>query len=367
MVGLIVAGQALGRLLGDLPAGMIQGRIGQKRSLAAGIVVMLISTALLFWANSIPMVLALRLITGFGQAMTAVARTSYIATVTATGERGRSVSLLGGAVRAGLFIGPVIGGSLAVMGSLRTPFLVYGAIMIAALALFTVFTPSTRPSSAADRHIQRYSRSLVSTISTSRRSLLTAGTGQMFFFLIRKAPREIIIPLFAAEVLGLNAQSIGMIISVSAALDMTLFYPAGWIMDRFGRKYAIVMSLLGLAIGTVLIPFVGSYTGLLLVGLLIGFGNGIGSGTMTTLGADLAPAAAREEFISLWQLIGDTGQAGAPLVVGWIADLLTLSTSPWVVAGIGLAGALVFTFGVQETLVKEQPQLASIDNYQQKM
>jgi len=53
IVGLVVGGQAIGRLLGDLPAGMIQQRFGQKRSMAAGILFMMISTVLLFWVNSI--------------------------------------------------------------------------------------------------------------------------------------------------------------------------------------------------------------------------------------------------------------------------------------------------------------------------
>ena len=178
----------------------------------------------------------------------------------------------------------------------------------------------------------------------------------MLFQLIRMAPRQIILPLFAAQSLGLDIQSIGIILSVSSAVDMTLFYPAGWIMDRLGRKYAIVTSIVGLVVGTALIPMASSYNGLMLVGLLIGFSNGLGSGTMMTLGADLAPPNVRAEFISLWRVVGDIGATSAPLIVGWVADTFLLSAAPGVIAGIGLAGALIFAFGVPETLKAEPPK-----------
>ena len=85
---------------------------------------------------------------------------------------------------------------------------------------------------------------------------------------------------------------------------------------------------------------------------MIGLGNGLGSGTMMTLGADLAPAEARGEFLGLWRFIGDIGNAGGPMVVGHIADLAGLATAPLIVAGIGLAGAGILGGLVPETLVR---------------
>lgn len=353
VIGLVVGAQSLGMLLGDLPAGMIQQRIGQKKSLASGILLMMISTGVLFWANSIILVLALRFMTGFGHAMTAISRHSYIAEVTSSGQRGRSVALFGGVARMGMFIGPIVGGSLATAQSLRTPFLVYGLFFFAALILFVAFTPTSQAPDPDRNTLNKYSLSLSNTARSNRKNLFTAGAGQMLFQLIRMAPRQIILPLVAADSLGLDVQSIGIILSITSAVDMTLFYPAGLIMDRFGRKYAIITSILGLILGTALIPMANGYNGLMLVGLLIGFANGLGSGTMMTLGADLAPPNVRAEFISLWRVVGDIGATSAPLIVGWVADTFLLSTAPGVIAGIGLVGALVFAFGVPETLRAE--------------
>jgi MFS family permease len=165
-----------------------------------------------------------------------------------------------------------------------------------------------------------------------------------------RAGRIAIIPLYAADIIGLDVKAIGLIISLASAVDMSLFYPAGWLMDHLGRKYAIVPSFALQALGMCIVPFTGSFAGLLLATALIGFGNGLGSGTMMTLGADLAPQKARGEFLGIWRLIGDGGHTGGPIVVGQVADLVALPTAAWAMAAAGLCAALVFYLLVPEPL-----------------
>jgi MFS family permease len=87
----------------------------------------------------------------------------------------------------------------------------------------------------------------------------------------------------------------------------------------------------------------------LLAAALIGFGNGLGSGTMMTLGADLAPPGATGEFLGIWRLIGDLGQVGGPMAVGILASIFGLTGSALALAGIGLLAALTLLFLVKET------------------
>ena len=122
-----------------------------------------------------------------------------------------------------------------------------------------------------------------------------------------RAGRLAIIPLYAADVVGLDVQGIGLIVSLASAVDMSLFAVAGWLMDHLGRKFSIVPSFAIQALGMFLVPFTGSFGTLLLASMLIGLGNGIGAGTMMTLGADLSPPESRGEFLGIWRLIGDTG------------------------------------------------------------
>ena len=88
---------------------------------------------------------------------------------------------------------------------------------------------------------------------------------------------------------------------------------------------------------------------------VIGFGNGIGSGTMMTLGADLAPREATGEFLGVWRLIGDVGSTGGPLVVGGIADLVGLTLSALTLSGVGVLAAATLMLFVRETLKPPEP------------
>jgi MFS family permease len=164
-----------------------------------------------------------------------------------------------------------------------------------------------------------------------------------------RAGRQLIIPLYGAKVLGLSAAEIGFILTFAAVLDMALFVPAGVMMDRFGRKVAAVPSFAVMAVGVGLIPLASSFGGLLLAAGVVGFGNGLGSGTMMTLGADLAPPGATGEFLGLWRLVGDTGAVGGPLVVGAMASEIGLEGSAVTLAVIGIAAALTLGFLVRET------------------
>jgi MFS family permease len=245
----------------------------------------------------------------------------------------------------------MVGGVMGVILGLRSSFLVFGCACIAALVIAAIFVRLGETSPPATAPLKPQGGYLWATLQANFHTLSTAGMGLLFAATIRTG-RLVIIPLYAADVLGLDVQAIGLIESISAGLEMLLFYPTGMIMDQWGRKFAIVPCFTIQAIGMFLIPFSGSFISLLLATILIGIGNGLGSGTMITLGADLAPDDGRGEFLGMWGFIGNGGATGGPFVVGSVADWLGLQTAAWVMAGTGLLAAAVFLFLVPETLKK---------------
>lgn len=351
LIGLVIAGDALGTLLGDVPAGMMLYRLGSKRAMMIGVAGSALATAALFWSESILAVVILRIISGLAHALFNIARHEYIAASVATDKRGRAIAVFGGVFRMGNLGGPAAGGVLAAMLGLRAVFLINGFLVLAALLLVILFVrkeekpPDLRPHGAGAQ--------LLATLRSYYRVFMVAGIGQLFAQMIRSG-RATIIPLYAADVIGLDVQTIGLIISIAAAVDFFMFLPAGIIMDRYGRKYAIIPSFTIQALGMLLIPLTVSAGGLLAVASLIGFGNGIGSGTMMTLGADLAPGQSRGEFLGVWRLIGDVGSGGGPVIVGAVADLVTLQIAALTMTAAGLAAAGVFARFVPETLKKRK-------------
>ena len=349
LVGLVLSGQAIGMLIMDIPSGMVMRRLGQRRAMIAGLSLVALSTLALFWARSVPEALLYRIFSGMGFSVFGVSRHAYIAENAVIGVRGRAVALFGGINRIGRFSGPAIGGMIGSALSLRAPFLITGLLMLIALLLVIMMVPRTQATQVREQgSLKSYVQQLWSTANDQYRILTTVGAGQLFAQMVRTG-RDVLIPLYGADVLGLDVAQIGWISTIASAIDMTLFYPVGMVMDRWGRKYAIVPSFLVQGIGLALIPLTTGFLGLAAVGGVIGFGNGLGSGTMLTLGADLAPADVRGEFLGMWRLIGDLGFTLGPSIAGAVAAALALPTAALVMGSSGVVASMIFLFLVPET------------------
>ena len=66
--------------------------------------------------------------------------------------------------------------------------------------------------------------------------------------------RHVLIPIWAFSI-GLGVEDLGLIQSISAAIDMTLFYPVGLIMDKYGNKWTSVPSIILLSSGFIFLTF----------------------------------------------------------------------------------------------------------------
>ena len=352
IVGLIVAARGAGSMIGDVPAGLITRRLGGRATMTAG-VLLTAATAAAMGFSSGPAVLGLFvLLNGLAFALWHVSRLAYMTETVPIEYRGRALSLVGGLTRVGFFTGPIIGGFLGEAAGLEAVFFAQAGV-VGAAALF-VATRLRQPEAAGPDTPARSHIGLRAVALAERRSLLVAGPVAITLVLIRHG-RQFLIPVWGADI-GLSVDEIGLVFGLASAVDMVLFYPVGMVMDRWGRKWAIVPSLVVLSASLILFPLTGDFVSFLLVGLLSGFGNGLGSGAVMTLGADLAPRDATGEFLGLWRFVGDRGAVAAPVAVGALAGALTLGTAAVATGGVGLLGAAVMLLLVRETLARSAPR-----------
>jgi MFS family permease len=358
LVSVAVAAAGLGTLIGDVPSGMMLERIGRKPVMVAGTLCLAVATLLLVYLRFFPALVLLRLLAGVGTAMWNISRMAYLTDAVPIRDRGRALSMFGGMSRIGVFIGPAIGGVIGEAFGLQAPFYVSALMSALAAVISIIFVTESRHANVAKRTQHRWAV-VGKVVSRHYQELGTAGSAQIFAQMIR-AGRQIIVPLYASRMLGMGVGEIGSIVSISSAVDMSLFIPAGILMDKLGRKFASVPSFLIMAVGMAMIPFASGYVSLLLATCVMGFGNGIGSGTMMTLGADLAPREATGEFLGVWRLIGDVGATGGPLVVGGIADLVGLTLSAFTLSGVGVLAAVTLVLFVRETLHDQKMGLTPV-------
>ena len=352
LVGTVISALALGRLLASLPAVGVLTRFSMRRTMLAGLGVMAAALFLLAVTSAIPFIFASWLLAGMGMTLYELARHQFIAARVVNHNRGRSVAVIGGTFRLGNVIGPAVGGWVARQAGFQAPFFLMAGLAVVTIAAVFLFMPRQsipyQPFS-----LRAYAAELGDAFRDYRRILLVAGGGQLLMQLVRRS-RGVIIPLYAANILGLDVAAVGLVISIGSVLDTMMFIPAGVIVDRYGRKTAIIPSLLIQGTGLLLLPLTAGFAALAAVAGLMGFGNGISSGTMITLGADLAPVERRTSFLGLWRLSNSLGFVLGPNVVGSVAALLTLPLASSAAGVIALLAAGLFHRFVPETLERQE-------------
>ena len=92
-----------------------------------------------------------------------------------------------------------------------------------------------------------------------------------------------------------------------------------------------------------------SVTMVLVAGVIMGVGNGIGSGSMLTLGSDLAPQDSPGQFLSALASIQNLGRIIGPMLVGWFADAAGLSAAAVALAVTGFVALAWIVVFVGET------------------
>jgi MFS family permease len=328
--GLMVALIGVGQIAGDVPTGRLIGRYGEKALMGTAVVLVVPALAACILAPNLWMLAAGVALTGICGSVWNLARQTYVTDVVPFETRARALSTLAGANRIGRFVGPFAGAAtFALLGTDGA----YWVNILAALAAVAVlmFAPDVREASAPRSEVRR------GVLRANLPILRTLGVAVLSFSALR-AVRQAVIPIWGIHI-GLDATAISLIYGLSAAVDMVLFYPGGKIMDRYGRRWVAVPATAVLALAHMALPLAGGASGLAVVGILMGVGNGISSGIVMTLGADLAPPDSRPAFLGVWRMLADIGNGAGPVGLSALIALVSPAAAVVAVGALGLATA----------------------------
>ncbi len=340
---LIVALAGIGQLVGDLPAGALAARIGEKYALMAACAVdavALLGAFLSGRADSLPGLGAAVFVTGLANAVFSLARQAYLTEAVPIHARARAMSTLGGVFRFGSFVGPFVGALVVSRSSIGAAY-AFAAAMSLLSAVLVGFLPDVgrrhRGQSAGTSAPAAAEPSVLSVLARHRRVLLTLGAGVLIISAVR-ATRQVIIPLWG-EAAGISPAATSLIFGISAGVDLLLFYPGGAVMDRFGRVWVAVPSMIIMGIGLMLLPLTATALGITAVACVLGFGNGISAGIVLTLGADTSPVVGRAQYLGGWRLCADLGNTLGPLIISAIAAVASLAVASLALGGLAWVGA----------------------------
>ena len=371
---LVSAALVIGQLAGNLPAGWLVAKIGERYTMvAAGLVAMLAAVGMLLAPSNLLFAGAVLLL-GFCAAAFGLARHAFMTTRVPPRFRARALSLLGGSFRLGMFIGPFVAASLiAVFGgeSAAIWFLMACLAVLVVLVLFGPdpeknIPPITKPTGAAvaDDSGEPVSGAIPTvgrggvfqTMWEYRGVLARIGLSAASLSAVRSA-RQVVLPLWGVS-LGLDAGTIAIIVGVSGAIDFALFYASGQVMDRFGRMWAAMPAMLLMGLGFLALSLTHELDAATMwfgmFAVVLGVGNGLSSGILLTLGADLAPEREPATFLGSWRTLTDAGGAVAPLIVSGLTAAVSLPVAAAAMGVIGLVGAVGFVVWIPRYIPRKE-------------
>jgi len=336
---LITALLGIGQLVGDLPAGSLAARFGDKHALTGACLLDAAALGAMYFAHTLWLLGVLVFVDGIAGAVFGLARQAFLTEVVPAQFRARALSSLGGTLRTGYAVGPLLGAWIVSHTALATAFL-FAAGMSTAAAIVTTLLPDVdhpieAPADAGTPGRQDGSEprpTMVGVLRVHRRVLLTLGSGMTLLMMVRAA-RQTVIPLWCASH-GLSSAQTSLIFALSMAFDVLMFFPGGFVMDRFGRRAVVLPTMLIMGLGLLVRPFTHHAATIALVAALLGFGNGISSGVVMTLGSDASPVAGRPQFLAGWRLFGDFGSSAGPLLISAIASVASLGAAVLTLAGV---------------------------------
>ncbi len=355
IAGLIAGILTIGELFGNIPSGWLIARVGERPAMIGASVLSVIGLVICVIAPN-PAALGFGvLLVGLATAVFALARHAFMTSFVPVVYRARALSTLGGTFRLGYFIGPFLSAIVIhLTGTVSSAFWIH-LFFCAATAVILITLPDPTATFGVVRTVRLAGRNmregealvelessgLFQTIYRSRAVLTRLGVGAALIGALR-ASRQVVLPLWAVSI-GISEPNTALIIGIAGGVDFALFYASGQIMDRFGRLWSALPSMIGLGVGHLVLAFTpdldSNVSWFIGVAMFLSVANGIGSGILMTLGADLANKDNPAPFLGAWRFTGNLGGAAAPLIVAGITGVASLSIAAATLGVLGLLGA----------------------------
>ncbi len=318
----VVTAFLLGNMAGAIPSGWLIDRFGRRVVLIGGPLLTSAIAFLVAVAHSFPELLVLRFFDGCAAQMWMMARLAAISHSAPPGQRGRQVSWMFAMNGTGNLTGPIIGGFIASAWGARAPFVAYGVLALLALIPTSALAEDTprRDRGAGDKARAARSLSLRQIVMPR---LVYFGVA-LFAGLTRGPVQAGLLHLYAAFAYHLGPREIGYLATAASCLSLPIGFTGGWMMDRFGRKRAMVPGFCGVTIAMAALAASAFlhlsltwYVALFLLGVAV---QALTGGSIQTVGADVAPPEARGTFLGLWRFTGQGGNALSPIIFAILAD-----------------------------------------------
>jgi MFS family permease len=326
-VGITVGAFSVTALLLRPWAGRLGDRRGRRLLMVVGAVSVAVSILGYVAARSVPMMVLMRLVTGFGEAFFFTGAASAVNDLAPEERRGEAVSFFSLALYTGLGVGPLIGEALIEGPGFTAAWLVTaGFALVAVLLALTI--PETRPQARAEEAEHR--RLIHPAGVLPGTALLASVWGMSGFFAF--------VPLYALTV-GLGGSR--FVFVMYAAIVIAIRSLGARIPDRIGPVVASRTALAFSLTGLLTIALWDSPIGLFVGAGIFAVGSALAFPALMMLALRGAPASQRGAVIGTFTAFVDLGFGVGPATLGFVAESAGYRGLFLTAAGVAAAGFLL--------------------------
>jgi len=324
-VGIVVGAFAVTALLFRPWAGRLADRRGRRFVMLIGMVLFGSSVAGYVVADSISLMVVMRLLTGAGAAFFFVGAATAVTDLAPEARRGEALSFFSLSLYAGVGAGPVLG-EVAVQASgydLAWWLIVAASVLAFALALPV---PDTRPPERDTGPLRIVHPAAI----VPGLVILASIWGMAGFFAFT--------PLYVDELALSDSRFVFVLFSVVVLLIRGF---GAKIPDRLGPGRAARGALATSALGLLVIGIFDTSAGLLVGTAILGVGVALAFPALMTMTVAAAPPAERGAAVGTFSAFVDLAFGVGPLTLGFVAEGLGLRAVYFAAAGVALVGLVV--------------------------
>jgi MFS family permease len=134
-------------------------------------------------------------------------------------------------------------------------------------------------------------------------------------FFQRSGIRTDVLPLYAANELGMDPAAIGTILGYATITNLIITVPIGYAIDLLGRKPVIIWNILIMAAADIGFVYAKDYWGLVIAALVMGLASGGAGQAPLALATDATQNERRGLAMGVYRLMGDLGSMIGPVAL----------------------------------------------------
>jgi len=334
MVGLIIASFSVFQFISAPIIGKLSDKYGRKPMLIISQFSSFVGFIVLGFANSLFMIFLSRIIDGlFGSNMTI--SNAYVTDITKGKNRAKVFSYFGAIFSIGMFIGPAVGGFLAVISYALPSFLAAGMVLVSIILTFVLLEETVEKQKEVKIKASDFfpMKSFVKGLKNEKLRLIFI---EFFFFIVGFTVITSSLALYMDAQLGLGPEQVGILFMIIGLVRL-LFQPVvvPKLLNRYDENPLMLLGLFVISIAMFGFFFVNSAIMLYIGTSLFAIGSSLSRPMMVSIVSEKSDPKSRGEYMGVFDSFGSIAQIIGPIVGGYVIGAFFPGT-------IGLiAGSLV--------------------------